>query len=497
MNLFNDLSGIEEIGIVNPINQNILYENGMKWIQNSLAVRPRTIWFRDFLEKPQIPKVDSSFKSQWVPMKFEDHRAFMHTGPFQALLSKGPISFAWMKAYSEFGKMVAISTYDENLESGGMAVWTLWKWIPVAPQRRAFMICHHSGVLPDLKRQLWFLGIQGDFYWLSDGKGATGGQWPSEIGEYTSYKTLLKDKIGALQITTDFIRDHYDLVITSHCMRYPLHFVKTGLPLIHVNSTRFGNEITTRPDEFRDLCSRIKSTLETGQLKIIHNNMADKWYFEQYIKGYTQFPVIPSLCISPLRFRITRHIGPVLIWDTRFNITDKKGSKLLLAISEKLGSKAESTSEMCVKKGGLLDDDFLNGFRAVIHIPYNISTMSCFEQVSANIPMWVPTPEFLERILADPEEHNELSWYCFQDTRYTAELADQVWNPAVIREYVSRCDFTRFKNVRFFNSIEDLLERIDTTDDDDNSLIQTNFMHQTKKRLDIMRQYREVLNLST
>lgn len=495
MNLFNDLSGIDEIGIVDPINQHVLYENGMKWVQNSLAVRPRTIWFREFLEKPQIPRVDPCFKSQWVPMKFEDHRAFMHTGPFQALLARGPVSFAWMKAYAEFGKMVPTTTYNENLESGGTA-WTLWKWIPVAPHRKAFMICHHSGVLPDLKRQLWFLGIQGDFYWLSDGKGPMGGQWPSELGEYVSSNVLLKGPIGALQTTSDFIRDNYDLVITSHCMRYPLHFVKTGLPLIHINSTRFGNEITTRPDEFRDLCSRIKSTLETGKLNIIHNNMADKWYFEQYIKEYTNFPVIPSLCISPLRFRITNHAGPVLIWDTRFNITDKKGSKLIRLISNKLGSKAQSTSELChKKKEDFLDDDFLNGFRAVIHIPYNISTMSCFEQVSANIPIWIPSPEFLEKILADPEENSELSWYCFQDIKYTAELPDQVWNPAIIHEYVSRCDFTQFKNVRFFNSVEDLLQRIDSTEQDD-SLIKSNFIHQTKMRLDVMRKYREILDVA-
>jgi len=490
MGLFQDLLDIDELGIIDYIDPCLLYRSGIIWIQNSQTIRPRSIWFK-FLESTQnrLPLINALFKSQWVPMKSEEHRAYTHTGPFQALLSRGPISFAWMKAYAKYGQMVSTASYNETLETPGTA-WTLWIWVPVAPIRKAFMICHHCGVLPDLRKQLWFLGIRGDFYWLSDGKNPTGGQWPSEFGEFTSSIPLLKGPIGASDSIIKTVRENYDLVITSHCMRYPLHFVATGLPLIHVNSTRFGNEITTDPPQFKDLCSRIQNALASGQLRVIHNNQGDKWYFEQYFKN-CHYPVIPSLCTSPLRFRINDEVGPFLLWDTRFHIIDGKGSKTLIELSKRLGPRAQSTSELCQKKGGYLDDDLLNGFRAVIHIPYNISTMSCFEQAAANVPIWVPTPEFLERILL--EGHSELSWYCFRGDRVAAQPPDQFWNPTTVREFVSRSDFTQFKNVLFFSSIEDLLARIDTIDYD--TLIKESFLYQTRKRLDVFSYY-AAFNLS-
>ena len=479
MGLFTDLSGIDELGIVGPIPYMTVHKNGMIWIQDSPAKSPRSIWFCPTDTGP-IPH--AYFRSQWVPMKPEEHRAFLETGPFQALLSKMPISFAWMSAYSEYGAMVQAGSYNENLDGPGIA-WTLWKWQPVAKPRKAFMICHHSGVLPDIKRQLWFLGIRSDFCWLSDGKGPTGGQWPSTIGEYTGSAQLLKGPLGASEKIIGFIKANYDMVITAHCMRYPLHFVETGLPLIHVNSTRFGNEITTS-SEFKDLCGRIETATNSGQLSVIHNNEADKWYFEQYITT-KPFPVIPSLCISPLRFRIRDQPGPFLIWDTRFHITDEKDSKTLIQISEELGPRAKATSQLCEEKGTYLDDDLLEGYRAIIHIPYNISTMSCSEQASANVPIWVPSPAFLEKILL--EEHSELSWYCFKPDTAGAAYPDQARNPLTIREFVSRCDFTGFKNVFFFDSVKELLERIDTVDYD--ATVKQSFIYQVRKRLYVLREY--------
>jgi len=482
MGLFNDLSGIDEIGVIGEIDNYLLYNDGMFWIQNADANRPRTIWF----QKDRDLTINPLFKSQWVPMKAEEHKAYSYTGPFQSLLSREPISFAWMKAYSKYGKMVPFKQYDESLEAPGSA-WTLWVWVSNYKPRKAFMICHHCGVLPDLKKQLWFLGIQADFYWLSDGKGPTGGLWPSHFGEFTSSVDILKGPIGAPKYMIDEIKERYDIVVTSHCMRYALHFLETGLPLIHINSTRFGNEITTDPLQFKDLCARIGSAVKLGQLQVIHNNLGDKWYFEQYFEFSA--PVIPSLCTSPLRFRIKDETAPYLIWDTRFHITDKKGSKTLIELSERLGSRAQSTSELCCKKGSYLDDDLLNGFRAVIHIPYNISTMSCFEQAAGNVPIWIPSPKFLEKIL---EEYSELSWYCFGGDRETAEPADQFWNPATIHEFVSRSDFTQFKNVLFFDSIEDIVERIDTVNYD--ALIKESFLYQTQKRLKVLNSYSLVLD---
>jgi len=491
MDLFQDLSGITELGILDPLEPSqveSINERGLKWIRESSSVNPRTLWLP---KTAACPILTPLLKSRFIPMSPKKLQAWIHTGPFQALLlrkdspSLESRDLYWLKAYCEFGSMVQAGAYDSYI---------LWKWVPVFKPQRALLICHHSAVLPDLRKQLYFLGIRCDFVWLSDGKQSTGDSWPSEIGDFRNSNRLTKDPIGCSDEIAAYIRGSYDMVITSHCSRYPLHFITCGLPLIHLNSTRFGGGITTAPEEFKILREKISSAVSSGQLRVIHNNKADKWYFEQYISG-SNFPVISSLCTSPLRFRIELEdlrAKPFLIWDTRFHIVKKNASKTLREIHSALKEYGVSTSELCIEKKALVDDDMLSGFQAVIHIPYNISTMSCFEQGSANIPIWVPTAELLEQILLDPEEYSELSWYLFDIfKRSTSEWPDQVWNPDVVREFVSRSDFYTgvFKNVLYFSSVQDLVERIHTVDYD--SVIKESFVFQTRKRLDVLKQYVE------
>jgi hypothetical protein len=493
MDLFEDLSGISELGILDPLessDSSLINQMCIGWIYDSPPTNPRTIWClgSKVIKPNRIPLL----KSRFVPMSPKKLQAWSHTGPFQALLlrkdspSLESRGLYWLKAYREFGSMVQAGIYGS---------WILWKWVPVFKPKSAFLICHHCGVLPDLRRQLYFLGILCDFYWLCDGKGATGDAWPTVFKEFTSSVHLLNAPIGCSDEIASSLRDRYDMVITSHCSRYPLHFLSSGLPLIHVNSTRFGNGITTVPEEFEILCQKISSLVSSGQLRVIHNNSADKWYFEQYISG-SNSPVISSLCTSPLRFQIelesVRPVKPFLVWDTRFHILEKKSSKTLRTIHSALKDYCVSTSELSDEKGAYLDDDMLSGFQAIIHVPYNISTMSCFEQGSANIPIWVPTAELLEQILLDPEEYSELSWYCFNPlNRNLSKWPDQVWNPDVVREFVSRSDFYTgvFKNVLYFSSIQDLVERINIVNYD--TIIKESFHFQTRKRLDTLKQYRD------
>jgi len=490
MSLFNDLSGIDELGILDPLEKSdadLLFNKSIEWIYSSNPTNPRTLWFLepDGLEK-MIPSI---LKSRWVPMKKEKFRAWIHTGPFQALLlRKGTTPFPdrklyWQKPYAMFGSMKEFETYGN---------WVLWKWVPLREPKRALLICHHSGVLPDLRRQLFFLGIRGEFVWLADGKAPIGDSWPSELFEFNSAGALLYKNLGCSKMALDHIKMSYDMIITSHCARYPLHFIDTGLPLIHVNSTRFGNEYTCHPEKFKELQANLIVGLNSGQLRILHNNLADKWYLEKNL-GVSTGPVIPSICASPLRFRIENPPvcqKPILIWDTRFHIVNSKG-KIINAIRTALEGCSVATSELVEMAGKPLDDDMLEPFQAIIHIPYNISTMSCFEQGSANIPIWVPSPAYLEEILLDNEEYSELSWFCFNKHLQgdSVGLTDQVWKREVVREFIRRSDFYTnvFNNVLFFNSIEELLERVRIENYD--RIIKDSYLFQTVQKLRRLRLY--------
>jgi len=297
------------------------------------------------------------------------------------------------------------------------------------------------------------------------------------------------------------VKANYSMVFTSHCMRYPLLFLRTGLPLYHINSTRFGNEMTVIPQVFYSLKGQIHEAIREGRLQIVHNNYADEWYFSQHFgDALKPFPVIQSLCDNALRFRIEpplKTARPFLIWDTRSYITDGSGSKILLEIYEKLGHLCDATSVISSFSKTMFDDRIFENYQAVIHIPYNVSTMSCFEQSAAGIPIWIPTADFLQEILLDPGEHSELSWFCFYKDRQEAAMKpDQVWNSECVREFVKRADFYNgaLNTVRTFSSVDDLVKKISTESYE--GAAERAFVIQGKKRLDVVSQYAKLLTPS-
>ena len=490
-----EANGIDELGVLDPVDTGSdIVQQSMLWVQRIVPTNPKTFWFCPSNESVLQP--GGALLSRWIPMAPKKHAAWLQTGPFPAVLVRrdgAPFSerrIVWREPYAKFGAMV---------EAGEFAGWTLWAWRSVFPPRRALLFCHHSAVLPDIQRQIRVLGIRGDFVWISDEKPPMGDAWPSFVEDLKNSIPMRHEPLETAipEAFIEKVKATYSMIFTSHCMRYPLLFERTGLPVYHINSTRFGNELTVIPFVFRDLCHRITRAVADGWLKVIHNNHADEWYAAQYL-GVCG-PVVQSLCDSPLRFRIASPPAVAklfLIWDTRFHITDGKGSKTLLEIYDRLGAVCEVTSILSRKSNGFLDDNMLAEFQAIIHVPYNVSTMSCFEQSAAGIPIWVPTPEFLEKILLDPEEHSELSWFCYHRNQEAyAASPDQVWKSECVREFIRRADFYNgaLNTVFTFSSVEDLAARISKESYSD--VAETAFILQGKKRLEALGQYADILNL--
>ena len=497
--VFQALADIDEIGIadtIRPEESVEFFKAAMQWVSKSSPQNPRTVWFPESTSLPKTKNLQDILKSRIVPMEPEAHQAWLQgMGPFPAVLTRGSApNFLWCKLYAAFGKLMATPTPIQG--------WTLWTWRSVQPPRRALMVCHHNGVLPDIRRQLLIHGVKGDFYWLCDGKPAMGDAWPSTFGPLANSAPLRLLPIDTAKQVFDAaliadVAQKYDLIVTSHCMRYPVIFAAFNKPLLHINSTRFGGGTTPKVDEFADLQVRIKQLIEGGRLTVIHNNKTDQWYSGAYMGAAAAAPVIPSLCEQSLRFRIKApKPNPTqkrfLIWDTRFHITDGKPG-ILRDIAESLADCADVNSVLIDKGGKFLGDDALAPYDAVIHIPYNISTMSFFEQGSANIPVWLPTPRLLAEILAT--EYSELSWYCFEgaDARQRAERPDRVWEKGVIEDYVSRSDFTGevFQNLLTFDSVQELRERVLATDYD--AVVKKSYGHTVHRKVRAAEEYLRVL----
>ncbi len=138
------------------------------------------------------------------------------------------------------------------------------------------------------------------------------------------------------------------------------------------------------------------------------------------------------------------------------------------ALKEKFGAAVESQAILLQEAKTYLGEGYLDPYTAVIHIPYNISTMSIFQQVTANIPIWVPSKRLLAQLWADSQEPNELSWTVFSPgSEANASTMDNVRNPDVIQRWIDSADFYNpeiLPLVFEFDSVEDLVAKAMTTD---------------------------------
>jgi hypothetical protein len=88
-------------------------------------------------------------------------------------------------------------------------------------------------------------------------------------------------------------------------------------------------------------------------------------------------------------------------------------------------------------------------YRGIIHFPYEISTMSIFEQISSGIPMFFPSKDYLQNMpLQSMYWHHKSSFH----PEYFNSLNQSFW--------VENADFYDFKFVYYFDSVRDLMKQL-------------------------------------
>jgi hypothetical protein len=141
---------------------------------------------------------------------------------------------------------------------------------------------------------------------------------------------------------------------------------------------------------------------------------------------------------------------------------------LYKALKDAHGATVESQAILLQESKTYLAEGYLDAYSAVVHLPYNISTMSMFQQVRANIPIWVPSKRLLKELLTDPKEPTELSWTVFAPGAETnASAMDNVRDPKIVERWLESADFYNpeiLPLVFEFDSVQELVEKALTTD---------------------------------
>jgi hypothetical protein len=446
------------------------------WVLQGKAIEGRQLWFPTGNQKEILSQLPPEVRGRIMPVDPHNLHGLFQRGPYDALLIpkhgfdySDPnlmISDFWKRRGSYKAQDIEVEEY------------TLWFWTPFAKRLKLFGLDHHHAVLWDIKKILRPLGIQLDFVWLCDGRPPVNESIPSQIPGFSSSLDIYKASINQSlpEPTRRYILENgYDGILTSHSLVTCFRLQELGLPMIHVNSTRFGNEWINDSKKHDVLVKVIQGLLHQDRLHIVHNNRGDLEYFHQYFPTVSanQEVLVSSLCEGILRFRHQAPMPPkILIWDTRFVLLQEKGSPFMKEFftkcKETLGESIDSQAILFALNKTFLPEGYLNNYTAVVHIPYNISTMSITEQVRANIPIWVPSKRLLASLWADSKEPNELSWTVFSPgAEKQASPMDNVRDPAVIEKWLDTADFYNTEQYPLclqFDSIEEFLEKALTTD---------------------------------
>ncbi len=474
-------AGKEELGI--PIVLPSIADSIFPIAQWALEGKPtegRQVWFGVGNAKDLQGQLHPQLRNRILPLTpSQVHMAFQR-GPFDALLLPHH-GFSYSDPnllLSSFWKPRGSYKVCEDFQHAEVC---LWFWQSKRKSLKLFGMDHHHAVQWDIKQILRPLGVKVDFVWLCDGRPAINEAIPSEIPGFQSSLDIYRpspDKQLSPETKQYILDKNYDGILTSHSLVTCFRLKELSLPMIHMNSTRFGNDWIQDPQKHNILVKGIQELLTKERLHIVHNNEGDRKYFSQYFPSVSpqQELWIPSLCESVMRLREKSPLQTkILIWDTRQVLLQETGSpfmkEMYIKLKQKHGDAIESQAVLMAQSNSYLPEGYLDDYAAVIHIPYNISTMSMFQQVRANIPIWVPSKELLAKLLADSKELNEMSWTVFAPaSESTASLLDHVRTPAVIETWLQAADFYNpnvLPLVFQFSSIDELVEHVLTTNYDE------------------------------
>jgi hypothetical protein len=230
-----------------------------------------------------------------------------------------------------------------------------------------FNIDCHISVISDIKNIFNKLGHQVDHWSLS------GHRWVfdfqkcnSPIINENNWKSIDENMVENFYRIHKKDLDKYDAFICCYPPIFLKLFEKFNRPIIIIAATRYDYPVI---DDLYRLLWLEDSLNNNKNLILVANNEFDKKYCEKFLKK--EWLHIPSLC----------------------DYTNEKHSKTkdqsVIFSKFQINSKHIHQSEL-----GQYTWKELYSYEQIIHFPYNVSTMSIFEQYNAGIPLIFPSLEF-------------------------------------------------------------------------------------------------------
>lgn len=261
---------------------------------------------------------------------------------------------------------------------------------------------------------------------------------PIETITAKNWKTFSHQHIQAFHQAYDDWMSTFDGFVVTHTPVFAMLFEKYKKPILIVNTCRFDQPFCWFKNSLMEqaLVETLHRLTSSGQATIISNNYADQWYLQR--KTNLPSNVLPSLCL----YTKSRHDPTKDTFVYYGDKTLKPDVKLL----EDRPSKGYSWQD-------------LFSYRGIIHSPYEMSTMSIFEQYWAGVPLWFPTKEFYKDCICEAKMEFASPYDLGEDELISEPELDQ---------WLALADFYRLPYIHYYGSYEDLEHQLVTYEDTTN-----------------------------
>jgi len=238
----------------------------------------------------------------------------------------------------------------------------------------------------------------------------------------------------------------FDGFVVTHAPSFALIFEKYNKPIIMINSCRYEQpySFTQNFANWQWVEEGLERMQRKGQLIAVSNNKADQEYL---LAGARVTSVhIPSLCLYTNSTYAPNRREFVCFGDRSFF----------------------PPSDLLVSKPKRYDWSQLYQYKGIVHVPYEISTMSIFEQYSAGCPLWFPSRKFFKECVRNGSMFFQTP-YAFLEREYhkfrgKGKYPDHIQRIATsIDFWIDRADFYDDSNMRgvfYYDSPADLIQKI-------------------------------------
>ena len=254
----------------------------------------------------------------------------------------------------------------------------------------------HIAVISDIKCIFEDLGHQIDDWTLSGHSWALGRSRDRvDVINHENWHNLNKEMCDAFYERYKDELKEYDAFICTYAPSFCLLYEKFKKPIITVAPIRYEAPFWNDIERWKWYNEYLKEGIDTGLIIPVANNKCDKEYCEAHTQR--EWSHIPSLCEYTESIYDPKH--PFFLYSSLFPMERMHYDPLVQNKKEALPPRYK-WQELAEYKG-------------VIHIPYNISTMSIFENYTSCIPMFFPSLDFMLRLRKSFGSHgilNQLSW---------------------------------------------------------------------------------------